>query len=65
MDKQTYKAVWTGDFVVQKAKKKKKILIMIRLKKKKSEISTYYQIPKYHEFWMPQSEFSYQSVSPF
>ena len=34
MDKQTYKAVLTGDFVVQKAKKKKKnILIMIRLKK--------------------------------
>ena len=24
MDKQTYKAVLTGDFVVQKAKKKKK-----------------------------------------
>lgn len=36
MDKQTYKAVLTGDFVVQKAKKKKTILIMIRLKKKKS-----------------------------
>lgn len=58
MDKQTYKALLTWDFVVQKQKN------ILKLIKTKVQNKHFLPIPIHHELWMLESKF-WLSVKSF